>query len=142
MTVHTPLAELVSRLEKSARNGSKAHIPPELTRRLMGTRAYRMLLNERTEELTASWAEEPQPTAAPSSGRSGSGIAKSATNGASAGMTKEVPAEVVGPAERRRAFAAVDQISRLAPRKTRLPITTPPSESQNSSQSAKRTSRA
>lgn len=141
MTAMTPLSELVIRLEKSARNGSKAHIPPELSRRLIETQAYRVLLDERTEEMSAQWREETQQRSAPRSARSGSGIAKSATNGASAGMTKAEPGEVVGPAERRRALQAVDQIARLKPRTMRSRTITPDSETPSSSPPQKRTSR-
>lgn len=111
-----PFVEFAAAIEKSARNGTRAHIPPEISRALIESPAYAAIVNERTKELVASWEGRLQQPPVSSSDHSGSGIAPSATNGASVGTMTAENQESVGRAASRRASAA---IAMVAPRKRR-----------------------
>lgn len=118
--------DLTDRMERAARNGTKAHIDAESVRALIASPAWAHILDLKTKELVAQWhatlpGQQPGTTtpAASSSGRSGSITGPSASSGSSAGMTREEPGEAVEHAERRRALAAVAQIGRPRRQKTR-----------------------
>lgn len=80
--------EIAEQLERSARNGTKAHLAPDLARALIESAAYPIITAERTKELVATW-QEKQATriakAGSSSAPTGSTIVPSGANGASPG---------------------------------------------------------
>ena len=110
-----PFTALTDALERAARNGTRAHLPPEIVRALVSSEAYSLLSGYRIKELQQLWQEsdaQPAPPAAPSSDRSGSGTGPIATIGRSAGTMTETQFEAVGHAASQRALEAVHRISR------------------------------
>jgi hypothetical protein len=95
--------DLTDSLERAARNGTKAHIPPDLVRALIQSPAYAILQAERTKELIGTWGDHHPPQEdVSSSAPTGSHIVPSAESGLSAGMTEthvHVAAEALAFAE-------------------------------------------
>ncbi|VVT17771.1 conserved hypothetical protein [Sphingomonas aurantiaca] len=81
MTQH--FTDIAEQLERAARNGTKAHLAPELVRALIQSPAYSIITAERTKELVASWAEQPTPGS--NSEHTGSNTGRSEMTGPSAG---------------------------------------------------------
>jgi hypothetical protein len=109
--------EITDQLERSARNGTRAHLPAELVRAIIEHPCYEsFFLTERKKELVAQW-DGPGPIipTESASGPIGSNTGPSAGNGASAGT---IPPLVHAAAERR-AYEAVDTMHRLTRRARR-----------------------
>ena len=84
-----PFTDITDQLERAARNGTRAHLAPDLVRALIESGAYPILLAERTKELTRQWHDRkpqaPPPPIESSSGPIGSNIGPRETTGPSAG---------------------------------------------------------
>ena len=110
-----PFTDITDQLERAARNGTRAHLAPDLVRALIESGAYPILLAERTKELTRQWHDRkpqaPPPPIESSSGPIGSNIGPRETTGPSAGT---IPRLVHDAAER----LASEEAQRLSrPRK-------------------------
>jgi len=114
-----PFTDITDALERAARNGTRAHLDPELVRALISSDAYPSLLKGRQRELTKLWQERnPVPVPEPSSAPSGSGTDRTATTGKSVGTMTEAEQVAVAHAASLRALEAVRQTSRLRRRRT------------------------
>ena len=52
-----PFHELTDQLERAARNGTRAHLAPDVVRALVESPAYSILTDERRKELVATWCD-------------------------------------------------------------------------------------
>jgi hypothetical protein len=119
-------SELNDRLRRAARNGTRLHLDPAHVAALLAPKIYGVLAAAEAEELNGLCGQDnhaatlaaPAQLSAISSGRSGSGIARTAMTGTSAGMTTEPQMDAVGRAESRRASAAVGRITHRKRHKT------------------------
>ena len=138
-----PQTEINKRLRRAWKNRERLHLDEDLARHLMDPRIYAVFAQIEAEEMRKTWQsnhdssgdDHPEPPKEPdpprgkptpandfSSGRSTSGIAKTATNGPSSGGT------VAERAARRRVSRVADQLRqtlrerRTPPRKS-SPIT-------------------
>lgn len=115
-----PFTDITDQLERSARNGTKAHLVPELARALIESSAYGMLLAERTKELVSSWDDRhPTPPAAFRLEPIGSNTEPSGTTGLSAGTMQPH----VHAAAERLASDAAQTMGRRKRRARHLPAT-------------------
>jgi hypothetical protein len=106
--------EILRRLERALRNGSRAHLENHHARALLTSKAFFVLSELKQDEMKKRWQEEAILSASAfSSANIGCGTGPTGTTGASAGST-------VGPlAERVSASAAAIGIIRRTKRKPR-----------------------
>lgn len=84
-----PFHELTDQLERAARNGTRAHLAPDVVRALVESPAYSILTDERRKELVATWRDRrPKALSVSSSDPSGSSTEPKETTGASAGTIR------------------------------------------------------
>lgn len=111
---HIPFTDITDKLEKAAKNGTKATLPADLARALIESAAYPMLLAERQKEIIASWGENPpgRTPSVSSSDRIGSNTEPSATTGPSVGTTPQF----VHDAAAKQALEEARKLARQKPR--------------------------
>jgi hypothetical protein len=96
--VTLPFHELTDQLERAARNGTRAHLAPDVVRALVESPAYSILTDERRKELVSTWRDKrPKALSASNSAPTGSNTEPSEMIGASAGT---IPQLVHGAAAR------------------------------------------
>ena len=110
--------EMLSRIRRAARNGTRLHLDPEHVNALCDDDIYALLSAREARELKASCQKDEGATIGSSLARSGYGIVPSATIGTSAGLT------VVSHAADRQASEAARAIIHQSKRSKPLPTTT------------------
>lgn len=108
-----PFTELSEQLERAARNGTKAHLGPDLVRALIESDAYPIIISERTRELVAQWREDRPLKGVSNSETSGSNPEPSAGNGSLHGTMLTL----VHDAEERQASATAEKLSHRSRRR-------------------------
>jgi hypothetical protein len=85
--VAEPFGEILAILDRASRNGTRAHLEQHHVRALIQSAVFILLSELRQEEMSIRWEREDQTLGEHSSASIGSGIARIATTGASAGLT-------------------------------------------------------
>ena len=131
MNAEPVFGEMLSRLRRAAKNGTRLHLDPEHVAALLDDDIYAVLSAREAKEFRSQCrpvqpaepesgpsAALPQLTYASSLDHSGSGIVPIETIGPSAGMPAQQMDASVGLAASRSALAAVTQVTRRKQRKT------------------------